>query len=369
MPSQMFIRRLTASLAVALTALPTLGQIIDLSPVIPTKSVITAAEQGEIESFVAEHADQIATGETSAVIRSRNALTKPLESPNVTRAFRRAYGDAALPIVNTLLASDDTVQLMAGLRIAGKLGTDEATQALLDRLGDPDEGTRFFVITCLGETMASLTSNSSSLSSETADDAVRALGVVMAQSDSATFADAAVRALTVATLISQPQMAATRSLVIVTLAESAGDRLHGIRAADPDATEEMIAALRACGAVRDAISLSQFEPTAQEGSAAVGLGADCVGYVFSRVRSGAMAASGSQEHEIALLNAGESAIYRGRIALKEPAPPQTNLFDQLKAGNEREFNFRASELVGPESSIVAKHGFARDRFIRPAADD
>ncbi|MFT5423591.1 MAG: hypothetical protein ACI89L_001372 [Phycisphaerales bacterium] len=369
MPSQMFIRRLTASLAVALTALPSLGQIIDLSPVIPTKSVIRGTEQAAIDTFVDAHTKQIESGDITAVIRSRTALTKPLESPSVTRAFRRAYGDAVLPVVQSLLASDETVRQMAGLRIAGKLGTDEAAQLLLDRMSDLDEGTRFFVITCLGETMSSMITNSSSLSTATATDVVSALGGAIKHADSATFADAGVRALAVGTRISQPQQVDIRSLVIVSLAESAGDRLRGIRANDPDAADEMIAALRACGAVRDAISLSQSDPTPAAAKAAVRLGADCVGYVYSRVRSGAMAASGAQEHEIALLIAGESAIYRGRIALKEPAPPQTNLFDQLKEGNEREFSFRASELVGPKSSIVGNHGFDQDRFIRPAADD
>jgi len=365
----MFIRRLTASLAVALTALPSLGQIIDLSPVIPTKSVITGTEQAEIDSFVAEHTKLIATGEIAAVLRSRNALTKPLESPNVTRAFRRAYGDAVLPIVNTLLASNDTVQRMAGLRIAGKLGTDDSTRMLLDTLSDPDEGTRFFVITCLGETMGSMTSNSSSLSTETATDMVSALGGEIKNADSATFADAAVRALAAGTQIAQPQMSAIRSLVIVSLAESAGDRLRSLKADDPDADDEMIAALRACGAVRVAVGVAQLPPTAAASTAAIRLGGDCVGYVFSRVRSGAMAASGTKEHEVALVSAGESAIAFGRQKLGEVAAPQTNLFQQLEDGNEREFNFRTSELVGPESSIVANYGFDRDRFIRPADDD
>lgn len=369
MPSPLLIRTLTVSLALAAAALPSLGQIVDLSPVIPTKSVITSSEQSAIDSFVEEHRVQMETGEVAAVIRSRNALTKPLESPNVTRAFRGAYSASLLPVVQTLLASGDTVQVMAGFRIAGKLGTDEAAQILLDHLAEPDEGTRFFVITCLGETMNSLTTNSSSLSSESALDVISALAGVISNSDSATFADAAVRALTVATLITQPQMSSTRSRVIVALAESAGDRLHRLRATDPDAAEEMIAALRACGAVRDAISVSQLSPTPAAATAAVRLGADCVGFVFSRVRSGAMAASGKSDHEIALVSAGELSILFGRRALNENAAPQTNLFEQLEDGNEREFNFRTSELVGPESSIVSNYGFDRNRFIRPAAED
>ncbi|MFG0306928.1 MAG: hypothetical protein ACF8Q5_12025 [Phycisphaerales bacterium JB040] len=367
-------RALAAALATALVALHAPAQIVDLPPTLHTKTVISPADRTQIDSFAQAHADalQSDTVAQDAITRSRNDLTRPVQNANVTLAFRQAYAQAVTPIARTLAGSDDPVRRLAGIRIAGVLGTDDAASIVLDAVESDDPGTVYFAVIGLGDALATLASGSPSLSTQTAQDIIAALQNVIVNADDPVFADAAIRALIGAAYISQPNQLGTRHAALTALANATGDRLRATRAADPDADQLMISALRACGAVRTAISNPQITPTRATAVAAIRLGADAFGFVFSRVRSGVVDLGADEEDrslEIALVQIAEQTLYRGRIAAGEASPPPTETFAQLESGDSRQFNFRTSELIGPESAIVGAYGFDRDRFIRPAADD
>lgn len=363
------LRRLTTCLALAIATLPSLAQIVDLSPTIPSKNRLDTSDQEAINEFAAFHAEQIQSGDPEAIRSSRNALTRPLESGNITLSFRRAYSDAVLPIATTLIESQDAVQRMAGLRIAGLLGTDPSARLAVESMEDADEGVRFFAISALGESLATLSSGSPSLTEPVIIDVVEALGDVIRLHQNPDFADAAVRALTSARRISEPSQASTRSIMVETLAHAMGDRLGGLRAADPGAEKTMIAALRACQAVRNVVFDPQLPPSRNSAIAAIRLGAESIGYVYTRNRAGVIELGEGLEPESALLSMAEQAISRGRIAAKETNVSETTITLQFTRGDERQFAIRTSELIGPESVIVTTYNFDRNAFLRPASED
>lgn len=367
-------RALGATLITALVAWPAHAQIVDLPPTMHTKTVIAATDRTQIQTFAQAHADALGApnADDDVVKRSRNDLTRPVQNANVTLAFRQAYAEAVTPIAADLASSDNPVRRLAGIRIAGVLGTDDAARVALDGVEHDDPGTRYFAISALGDGLASLASGSPSLSTQVSQDIIAALQGVIVNDEDPVFADAAIRALTSAAYISQPNQVGTRHAALTALANATGDRLRATRATDPDANQLMISALRACGAVRTAISNPQITPSRASAVAAIRLGADAFGFVYSRVRSGAVdltADADTRSLETSLVSIAEQTLYRGRIAAGEASPPPTETYTQLEAGDSRQFNFRTSELIGPESSIVSTYNFDRDRFIRPADED
>jgi len=367
-------RTLVVALVTALVAWPANAQIVDLPPTMHTKTVMAAADRTQIETFAQAHADALggAGANADVVKRSRNDLTRPVQNANVTLAFRQAYAEAVTPIAADLTSSDDPVRRLAGIRIAGVLGTDDAARIALEALEHDDPGTQYFAISALADALATLASGSPSLSTQVSQDIIAALRGVIVNSDDPVFADAAIRALINAVYISQPNQLGTRHAALTALANATGDRLRATRAADPDANQLMISALRACGAIRTAISNPQITPSRASAVAAIRLGADAFGFVYSRVRSGQVDLSADQDSrslEISLVSIAEQTLYRGRIAAGEASPPPTETYTQLELGDSRQFNFRTSELIGPESTIVSSYNFDRDRFIRPADED
>ena len=176
-----------------------------------------------------------------------------------------------------------------------------------------------------------------------------------------------------AVLVDAPDYAAMRSAAVIRLCEAVGTRLGQTRARDADAAEEMLAALRACGAVRIAVSDPIQPPTTEACTAAIALGGDCVGLVLSRIRT-QTADPAPDAIDAQLLAAGESTTYfalqaHDRLTARPGSRTPTDLAGMLAEGKLRELRNEAVRVFGPASELVDRFAFPADRFIRPESRD
>jgi hypothetical protein len=245
---------------------------------------------------------------------------------------------------------------------------------VLAALASDDAGTRAFAVSELGGTLAQLSGTSAALSGEQAQRVVDQLAGVLASTDSALIADLAVRSLGAGVRADATAYAAVRSAAIEKLCEAAGTRLRGTRARDADAGEEMLAALRACGVVRIAVSDPIVSPAPSASRAALQLAGDCVGLVLARVRTQtAQTGEGGIDRE--LLRTAESLgefarQAHARASNRPPSGPEvTGLAEALEGGNDRAFRNQAVRLFGSESELVTAFKFDPARFVRRESED
>lgn len=359
-------RRLkTAAAALLLLATPALAQISELSGAIPQAVTLTSDQRGEIAAFVGDHRDALLSGDARRVSTSREAVLRPLAGRTVSVAFRQAYADTLQEVIDALLETDSPAGRYAALRIAGALATDATARQVAAHLDDETVATRLFASAQLERTFVSANTPTPSISPAVARRIVDRLGATVATDPSRLVADAAVRALVMATKLTEGRQDEVRFHATRVLSDKLGERL---RALDPgaDAAQEIAVALRAVPHVRLAVTDVTTRPTPEAVRAAAGFAGDLIGYVFHRVELGAVPEDRSIE--LQAVQAGETllgfALRRyGEIASRVEIR-QLDLAGAFERGDDRTFRRDVVGLLGGSGELVQSLSFAADRFIR-----
>lgn len=340
---------------------------LDTLPVSVTGAArIDSGLQQQIDAYVARCAPGLSSGDFEEAKRARDQLLQPLESPGFSVAFRQAYAEALWPTMQDLLASDDPFDQLAGMRLAGQAATERPTEALIERLSSDDAGVRVFAAGRLGGVIRTATTATGSVSTETVQKIVRALAERVRTDEELRVADASVRALGEATVLSPRALDGVRDLATRELAEAIGARLrHGRSSLTPD-QDEMLVALRALGLIGRSVADANANPSAETSKSAVGAGGDAIGYILARFDADLIGED--KTVEVRLVRAAQTAFFFGRQRHAEATGgsgniPQPTLDAQLEGQRPREFRNEAIRLLGPASSLIGEFGFKPDRFI------
>jgi len=361
-------RRVALALA-ALMSLPAIGaaQVDALPSGVVRAASIGPSEQTQIDAYVAKYAPGLTSGDPDEMRRSRDLLLSPLKGEGFTFAFRRAYGGALWPTIESLVASDNPFEQLAGMRLAGRVATEQPTGALINLLESEDAGVRVFAAGRLGLVLeTAISSSTPTISPDTAARAVRGLAERVRADEEIRVADASVRSLGEATGASPRALDGVRDIATRELGDAIGDRLRAARERLSQGQEEMLVALRALGLVRIAVADANARPSAETAKAAVGAGGDAIAYILARFDADLIGEDKSVE--VRLLQAAQTTFYFGRQRYAEVTNgdrniPTPTLDKAFEGPRPRDFRIQATGLLGPSATWLGELGFKPDRFI------
>ena len=134
--------RSVAALALGLITLAS-AQAQPLPDDLPRAQSLSAAQVQQVQAFVRRNADALKGGDSAKVQEARNALLAPLESGNVSVAFRLAMSEALAPELAEIARRPDEHLAFNALRLSGALATDAAVDIIRRALSDKRVSVRY----------------------------------------------------------------------------------------------------------------------------------------------------------------------------------------------------------------------------------
>lgn len=337
----------------------------DLPTTVTEAASIGSSEQSRITEFVTATAAEATGADAEAADRARAALVAPLNSGRPSVAFRQAYSQAVSPTIATLTKSEDAGAQLAGLRVAGSLGTGEAAATVRSMLTAKDTGVRLFAAVQARRVFEVTSSYGPALTdsqaSQLVDDLVK---TVDAKSDPLVV-QATVRALSAGAQLRPKDLASTRSKALTAMCDTIGARVRSMDPKNPDAERDTI--LTAADAATRAVSEVGANVTDAAAKSAAQLGGDILALVLKR-HSGNMIGA-DRDTDTRLVRAGEALVYFARRRQAEnarqnaAAVPQFNLVALFEA-KDRNFRNELVRLIGPGSDFLRQFGLPDDRFVK-----
>lgn len=362
-------RHTAAWLLAGLFALPVPAAMAQTRANLPTSVVEAAsvggAERSQIDAFVAALAPAATGTDGEDATRARKELVAPLTGTRPSVAFRQAYAQAASSLMSGLIGSDDAGAKLAGLRLAGHLGTGDTATVIRQALTSDDEGVRLFAAVQAGRVFEVTNAAGPALTESQAGQLIDALKASATPESGAKHLQAVIRALGSAAQMRIRELPGTRSQALAALASVGTERARAIQPADLLASEETLL-LATSIATR---SVSEAGATVSDAAAksAAELGGQILAITLARQSQNLMGQD--LESDVRLLSAGESLIYFARRRQVENARgnpgsvPQTKLAELL-AAQDRGFRNELVRLIGPGSEFLRQFGLPNDRFVK-----
>lgn len=338
-----------------------------LAPRLPGSIVESAsvgsAERDAINSFIDALSDAALNGEADEAASARIALVNPLRENRPSVSFRQSFAQAASGLISDLVASDDMSARLAGLRLAGYLGTSDTARVIAESLQDANPGVGVFAAVQARRVFEVSSNNGPALTDSQASTLVQSVADAMSTADDRLMAESLIRALGAAAQSRPREMTQTRTSAANSLAQAMSERLTGSDASDLLDMQDPI--VIAASSLTRTMSDTGNNVSAEATKAAAGFGGDVLALLLTREIQGTNDAT--PDADVRLLRAVESLVYfaRQRQAGSGGASsvPQTDLAGLLESGS-RDFRRELVDLIGPGSSMLAQFGFADDRFIK-----
>jgi hypothetical protein len=368
------VRRIRARLSAAwllagVFALPVPASIAQTRATLPGSVVeaasIGGAERSQIDAFVAALAPAASGAESEEATRARKELVAPLTGTRPSVAFRQAYAQSAASLLAGMIGSNEPGARLAGLRLAGHLGTGDTVSMIRQALTDSDAGVRLFAAVQAGRVFEVTNAAGPALTESQAAQLIDALKASANADSGAKHAQTVIRALGSAAQMRLRELPGTRSHALAALSAVATDRARGIKPAELLASEETL--LLATSIATRSVSEAGTTVSDAAAKAAAELGGQILAITLTRQTQNMMGSD--LEADIRLLNAGESLIYFARRRQVENARgnpnsvPQTKLAELLLA-QDRGFRNELVRLIGPGSDFLRQFGLPNDRFVK-----
>ncbi len=137
------LRRLALLAPIALGVYGAVAQPGTLDPGIVSSNNLGSDAVAAVEAHARRWAPDLASADASAASQARDRLMAPLDSSGASVAFRMEYSRVLAPMLAEHAGSDEFGARLGAMRIAGKLATDQASQIVLEALGDEEARLRF----------------------------------------------------------------------------------------------------------------------------------------------------------------------------------------------------------------------------------
>lgn len=329
------------------------------------KPSISSSERAQIAQFVSEKTPDVTSSDLSRANRARQNLLAPLSNTRVSIAFRRAYDEALTPVMEALEAQDNVGATLTRLRLAGELGTTNASRMIVSALDSDDLSVRIFAAGRAGRVLRTTAANGPALTSGDLNTLIERLGATATSTDNPSLLAACVSALGQGGSLPSSDLRDQRGRSIELMCNAASEAVREASSIEQSERLAMIASGIATN------SLFQVGQSSTQGAtkAAVALGADMIAVALDDIVNKRIPSVDDRAIHVALVQAGESLLYyaqteHAEITGRNPSSvQQTNLNALLKAGEDRDFRNNAALLLGPGSPIVETFGFADDRFV------
>ncbi len=363
------LSRLSAAFLMGLAlALPVSGapaQVRAELPVSVTEAAsIGASERTQIDQYIAQITAAVNGTDAEAITRARRDLVTPLTGRAPSVSFRQAYAQASSALMGAMLASEDPAARIAGLRLAGHLGTGEATTILRNALKDSDAGVRLFAAVQARRVFEVTATAGAAVTEPQLGQLIDALGESVNAESPQPHVQAVIRALGAGSTVRSRDLSATRSRSLAALSRVASARVRAMGPQNFVTDENTI--LEAATLATRSLSEAGVAMTDEAAKAAAEFGGDMLSMTLRRQTQNLM---GTEiDADLRLLNAGESLIYFARRRQVENARgnaagvPQTALANLLST-RDRGFRNELVRLIGPGSDFLRQFGLPDARFV------
>jgi hypothetical protein len=240
----------TLAAAVLLAVAPVaLGQQTSL----PTTALtLSGDQQAQLTKYIEDHTAKLGDADEAAVRRDRARLVEPLQSGQVSAAFRLAYSAAAAPKLAAAIGGKDLNAINAVV-VAGELATDGGIDLLSTALKSESASVRYQAVAGARRTFETLSASAEAISGPAAEKLVRDLAERISVDTDEFVVDGAVRALISGGSVAKPNFAAMRSLAVSQLCQMLAKRAE-FAGNKPLSSQMAQTALTAAGGLRDLIA-------------------------------------------------------------------------------------------------------------------
>ncbi|MEM9373716.1 MAG: HEAT repeat domain-containing protein [Planctomycetota bacterium] len=355
-------RNLCTGLLIAGVVLPAHAQVAPRLPASVVESASTgSAELDAIDSYLAALREDALDGDGADAAAARAALVEPLRENRPSVSFRQAYARAAADLIEELLETDDPAARLAGLRMAGNLGTGESARIITEALRDPNDGFRVFAAVQARRVFEVSSQHGPALTDSQSSGLADAVADTLAETRDRVATEAYIRALGTAAQSRPREMAGCRALAATRLGQAMSGRVRSVNA------EQLLDMRDPIIIAASSLTRTLSDPSTDVPGDAVRNGAAFGGDVLARLLTRELDGTNDATigEDVRLLRAAESLVYfaRQRQAGNGASIPQTNLAGLLETGS-RDFRRELVALIGPGSAMLGEFGFADDRFIK-----
>ena len=256
----------------------------------PTKDALSPEDRQSIRHFTSAHLELLATGSAPEMRRARQALQEHPRNRAVSADFQMFFSEVALPGLSELAGQEDRTRAVVALQIIGDLGTPEAVE-LLERYLDSDDATlRFATVFGYRSAFLTLENPSAVLRGREIIPMIRALRARIEAEPDPLVLDMCVRAMMTAIVISDKAGGTLGDIALEELTEAVSNRIDTLGPGEGDALV-FGPCLKAAREVRIHVFTRAIQARGLDSGlarSAGGLCGDLLGYVFRRVRAGAL---------------------------------------------------------------------------------
>ena len=329
---------------------------------------VNSGQSTQIQQFVDSWAPRLQDGDAQNARRAIEALSDPLHGRGVSIAFRQAYSQTLMPLIDKLIDSGSVQGKLSALRLSGDLGTPAGVQRVRNLLSDDDAGVRLFAIRSAGRVLRTTSTHGPAMSESDARSLIDAVAAAAKGNDEHEQVRACARALAEGASLGTRDLGSARSHAIVALSQLVGDRLAALGPNDdPSFTQSL--ALDAASATTQSISDITATINEEAARAAVRLGGDIIAVPLRRVIAKTIEPQGDRDLTVRSVQAAETLLYFARRKAAElkgqsvGSITTTSFSTQIQSGEDRDFRNAAAALLGPGGPIVSGFGLKDDRFL------
>jgi len=350
---------------------PAFGQTVRIDDQLARAVTLSGGDRGRITEFVDQYRAELLSDDRTDVATARAALTDVLTKNRsvVSVAFRQGLAGELSDEVEQLIDAGETWRKLVGLRLAADLAT-ESNVRLVDRaIDDADTSVRFFAMFASETVFDTVSVSSPAVTERTLGRLLERVGTVLAETDDARLADAAVRSIGAAIGVPASRIEGLSARGVSVLASSSAKL--ALATDTNDATDESVLPLVRAGLIlRDFVAVNADLP-AESSRETVGYGGDLVAFVSKRVNQANADDSVPSGFDIQLVGIGASLVFFGeqkRAGTLRQAPciGQVELVEPLEARDFAKFRVEAQRLIGESGVLVNCQGLGFDplRFDR-----
>ncbi|MCH7791409.1 MAG: hypothetical protein IID31_03900 [Planctomycetes bacterium] len=348
----------------------------------PTKVSLSPEDRQSIRHFTSAHLELLATGSAPEMRRARRALQEHPRNRAVSADFQMFYSEVALPGLSELAGQEDRTRAVVALQIIGDLGTPEAVELLEQYLDSDDATLRFATVFGYRSTFLTLENPSSVLRGREIIPMIRTLRARIEAEPNPLVLDMCVRAMMTAIVIGDDAGGTLGDIALEDLTKAVSNRIHTL---GPGAGDALVfgPCLKAARDVRvkifnRAIQAGGLDPDLAK--SAGGMCGDLLGYVFRRVRAGALptADAGADDPVVRDARALEMAAVRLAVGLLRvckdelgvgsvdgTVPELAPLIRSGTAQGDAQYIRQVMDVIG-DGGLLTRRGFdfRSDRFLR-----
>ncbi|MDX2132282.1 MAG: hypothetical protein SFY69_09540 [Planctomycetota bacterium] len=353
---------------IACAGAPALAQQCTIPPEIVTAITLTPDAEAQLRACALENARDLDSPDAQKRRASRQALTRPLEDPNVSAAFRLRYSAALAEPINRAVASTDEVVAVNALVFAGELATDPGLTVLLDQLASPRPALRYQAAYGIRRTFGALQRSAPAIQNEQIDRAMRAARQRMGVETDGLVLQALTAALLEGASLPTAQFSQAQPLAVRSLSDGLSAHVGGAggKIGEPGI---MDAYLRGATGVRDIIAQPNVTIDAETARAVAQLGGRLIAYAVRVVKDKNLPAGpGATREQVSdSVALGQTLVQLAGRSLNQQGTGAAQLAPLIKAGDvqsEARFLLDAQQTIGANGVLTAApFNFPDDHFV------